>query len=329
MRQPDFIIVGGAASGGGSGAGCKPFQETPSGVVNGVNKTFTLSFTPWLGYTWLYLNGVKQRWFGAPEYTLAGNVITYAIAPKATYWHEIWYCKGPAAMTTGTARAFGDPQGVGSSDSVNWGNNAIYNLLADMAFAGWFKPSSSSSGYIVFRGIGDVSVLQPGNDAFRLQPSISGGKCNLTYAHQYSNAQPESHGFATQLTLDEWVFAAFVRDSVAKTIKVYTGDGTSVSLFGSANYTNQPDGGTDPACQLVIGNTDSGSPNIVLNGGVQEHYVWGRTLTLAELQQAMAGNPPTSALLLSSTMGKTPEIDNSPTGSTGTVTGTSLIPGHS
>jgi hypothetical protein len=60
--------------------------ETPAGVINGVNDTFTITRAPTLCL--LYKNGVYQL-AGGTDYTLASTTITYvALAiPQAGDWH--------------------------------------------------------------------------------------------------------------------------------------------------------------------------------------------------------------------------------------------------
>jgi len=55
--------------------------ETPSGLVNGSNKVFTLSNTPESGTLHLYLNGVHQEEGSAKDYVITGDTITFVDAP--------------------------------------------------------------------------------------------------------------------------------------------------------------------------------------------------------------------------------------------------------
>lgn len=75
---------GGIFSGGGGGGGGTPVQEAPTGAVDGVNVTFTLSQVPAANASVdLSLDGVTQRQGGGLEYTLSGTTITMATAPLA------------------------------------------------------------------------------------------------------------------------------------------------------------------------------------------------------------------------------------------------------
>src|SRR5512135_3273351 len=125
VKLPDWRLVGGAFNGAASGGGI-PFEEVPAGVRNGINTVFRLSFTPWLGFLQLHLNGNLQNKF-VPRFSLSGNVITFSIPPKATDEMYCWYFKGPGSPNvpnTGVARAFGNI-GQGTGDMVDWGNSAL------------------------------------------------------------------------------------------------------------------------------------------------------------------------------------------------------------
>lgn len=54
--------------------------ETPTGDINGSNKTFTLANTPTAGTVALYLNGQRLD-AGGEDYTISGATITMMEAP--------------------------------------------------------------------------------------------------------------------------------------------------------------------------------------------------------------------------------------------------------
>ncbi len=97
------IVNKAAATGGGVGPTGPPgpqgppgpsgvanaVQETPSGVLNSSNVTFTLTYIPISGSLILQLNGVTQLF--PEDATLVGSTITYLVAPKATDWHQANY----------------------------------------------------------------------------------------------------------------------------------------------------------------------------------------------------------------------------------------------
>ncbi len=57
-------------------------RETPTGLTNNSNVTFTLANTPIAGKESVYLNGILQDLGGANDYTISGAVITFNNAPK-------------------------------------------------------------------------------------------------------------------------------------------------------------------------------------------------------------------------------------------------------
>jgi len=62
------------------------YTETPAGVINGVNGTFTLSHTPLAGSVLLFLNGNLQPegslGAGTESYTISGATITHLLPPQ-------------------------------------------------------------------------------------------------------------------------------------------------------------------------------------------------------------------------------------------------------
>lgn len=55
------------------------FEEVPSGTVDGMNRTFSLSNTPIPGSLTLYLNIVQRE---GVNFTLSTNIINFLVAPK-------------------------------------------------------------------------------------------------------------------------------------------------------------------------------------------------------------------------------------------------------
>lgn len=56
-------------------------KEIPTGLINGVNTTFTLANTPIAGSEHIYRNGVLQESGAGNDYTISGATITYLTAP--------------------------------------------------------------------------------------------------------------------------------------------------------------------------------------------------------------------------------------------------------
>jgi hypothetical protein len=72
----------GALAGGGGSSPNFADAETPSGLINSSNVTYTLAHTPNpAGSLQLYHNGLMNTAGGA-DYTLSGSTITYGSAPS-------------------------------------------------------------------------------------------------------------------------------------------------------------------------------------------------------------------------------------------------------
>lgn len=56
-------------------------RETPVGVVDGANVTYTLAYTPIAGTEHVFYQGILQDQGGSDDYTIVGPVITFNTAP--------------------------------------------------------------------------------------------------------------------------------------------------------------------------------------------------------------------------------------------------------
>jgi hypothetical protein len=71
-------------------------RETPSGLIDGINKEFLLSHTPIMGSDHIYLNGLLQDSGIDEDYTINDNMITFNEAPypgmkiKCSYRYKIF-----------------------------------------------------------------------------------------------------------------------------------------------------------------------------------------------------------------------------------------------
>ncbi len=334
IRQPDYIIIGGGRT--SAGASQSIISEEPAGTKNGSNVTFTLSFppSPCAGQSpafalLLYLNGIRQSPYanGSGDYSLNGNIITYAEPPLAGQQHEAFYFVGASAGTLpGRARFFNS-----SSASVDYGNADLYRISGDVSFGCWVQFPSNAQGLMVSQGKAfTVDAM------YEFAVTGSSGAWNLAYLHAYnSNGSTENHTFTANVQNDLWRYVGFSRDTFAKTVKAYLRTGASMSLLGTFSYTNNPNAGLSSAAHLQIGNYFNGPGNVSFEknfiGKIQEHYLSSRTgpWSSDEHLATSNGNPPTDGLVLSCPMGNTPELDTSGNGGVGAVTGTTLVQGHS
>ena len=68
-------------------------RETPSGLVNGTNTSYTLANTPVSGTEQVYLNGMLQEPGAGNDYTISGATITYLTAPLSGDKIRVTYIK--------------------------------------------------------------------------------------------------------------------------------------------------------------------------------------------------------------------------------------------
>ncbi len=213
---------------------------------------------------------------------------------------------------------------------MNYGTNATLFNLQDMSLGVWIKLNSSSQGVIIAYGTGSGSLAD--NTDFVLAVAGSSGSWGLEYGHDYGSggATDQYHTFSAAIPNDRWVYVGFTRDTTAKTVKFYIGNGNSIQLLEQFAYTTNHDGGTSSNCLMQVGNhTGSAGPfPYPFIGTAEEHYVSSAKWTLADHESAMRGNPSLTGLVLGSVMGDDPEVDISGNGNIGAVTGTTLVSGH-
>jgi hypothetical protein len=68
-------------------------RETPSGLQDSVNTTYTLSFTPIVGTEEVFLNGMLQEPGVGNDYTITTSTITYSVALTPTDKMRVTYRK--------------------------------------------------------------------------------------------------------------------------------------------------------------------------------------------------------------------------------------------
>jgi hypothetical protein len=72
-----IILPDQSLGGGGSAGGYQPFNEVPSGAIDGSNRTFVLSVTPVFITFWVNFPLIEGLGF-----TIIGNTVTTALAPQ-------------------------------------------------------------------------------------------------------------------------------------------------------------------------------------------------------------------------------------------------------
>ena len=223
-----------------------------------------------------------------------------------------------------------------STDLLDWGNDPSWNITGDLSIGVWVKFPSDAHNNGVIIEFGQNGSSNPVNTNYILMSyGSTGGPWDIHYYHDYASGFniSESHVFATKIPNDTWRYLFLVRDDTALTVSLYMASvgSSALTLVETWSYTNHPDGGGDPTNRMTLGfqhGGTGGAGEATLIGAVEEHYVWNRKLTTDEGFAAMQRNGPIDAMVLGCFMGDDPEIDISGTGASGTVTGTTLVPGH-
>lgn len=225
----------------------------------------------------------------------------------------------PAASAAGVARYFAGPL---FTNNIDWGASVL-SITGDLSIGMWIKLDAASEGFLI------SNTARFYDWPYSLYVSGSSGSWNITYRH--TNGSDYNIEFTAALLNDKWYYIGISRDTSISTVTMYLGqeDGTFTTV-GSGTYAAPPanSGIFDPP-HLYIGNAITGDGfNHYLEGTVQEQYMWSRAISSAEHQAAMGGSPSATNLVLSCAMGNNPEVDTSPSGLTGVVTGTTLVRGH-
>ncbi len=314
-------VAGGAGDGGGGSVAPLFIDEVPKGVIDGVNREFFLSNTP-SPQNWcqLSLNGGKQH--PGRQITIAGNIITYAVAPLPGDDHYAWYVvgQGVSARNLGQARHF-----AGGTDGIDYGCDPAFHILGDLSIGVWIRLAEDSSGTILQYGRNSYQPSE--NHNYRLGLSGPSGSRNIQYSHDHDVNEwiDTTHDFPAALPNGLWRYVGISRDDTAQTLALCIGDGSVIQLIDTWTYPNSPTDGNAATCHLTVGHV---LPGLAYVGDIAEHYIWGgRALSLDEHSAAMTGNPERAGLIFAVQMGSTPERDYI-SGRSGAVTGTTLIDGH-
>lgn len=313
-----------------------PVWEVPRDSGDGLTWFTSFKFATWAYNLYGVIVVVNGRWYDPHigDYTVDPDNQSFtlhtmmALRPGEAI-HVIYWPKSPVVANPNLgARRFD-----GAGDYISYGTNAVFRITGDLTLAAWVRVPSDGQGIVMMYGDavpGGGTVA--GNELYSLSVVGSDDDWGFYYYHENPVGTSNDATFSAGFPTDAWRFIAVVRDTGAQELTGYIGDGLTLTPLGTVGYTNQPAGGTDPTNELVIGNAGSPPPGggaQEYKGDLQEHYIWNRVLGETELAQAMVGQPPASGLVLSvRILGNDPEHDESPTGASGAVTGTTVIAGR-
>ncbi len=218
--------------------------------------------------------------------------------------------------------------GSGSdTDVLDWGDSSVYKITGDLSIGIYINLPSNAQGVIIKRGKNTGAA----SESYDLLVAGSSGAWDIEYLHDYSGASNnEKHTFATAIQNGKWVYIGISRDASAKTVSLYLGDGSTLTLIETWGYSHDIVD-ADATSRLTVGNDVGGSAGDIdpapLVGVVEEHYIHNRVLSSSEHINSMKGNPSFTGMVLGCFMGDDPEVDIAGSGE-GEVTGTTLIQGH-
>ena len=330
-----------AASAAVASAGTGTLHREPlKGIVDGTNRTFYTTYLP------EDPPGVQVSAGGRVMNDFAGDFVLTASEGKIVYAsglqprvrtdgtpedHHCLYVRKGAGPGIGNP-ALGARKFAGGTDAIDYGNNAAWLLQGDMTAAVWLKLASNAVDIGMIISYGRASAAQDANRPFTLMTTGASGAWQIKYQHE---SGPDETNEVT-LTFDtsehfpnnEWRLLVIVRDATAKTVSVSLGNVSAMLVTDTQSYGANPDGGGSASNTLALGIQSGGATAKVaaFKGIIGDHYLWSRKLTTPEITALRSGSPPPSGIVLSvPVLGASPEVDTSPTGGSGTVTGTEIV----
>ncbi len=169
----------------------------------------------------------------------------------------------------------------GVDDYVDCGNSSAFRILSDMSVSLWFKRALSSAfkpTLIAVEGGGTVET-EVQNAVFYLSVLFAAtSQADARYIHEYGPGINEYYDFDTNIAPDAWTHVVVVRDTVAKTVKLYE----NASLVGGFNYSVDPTS-TNEQPKVTIGSRHGGTHNF--EGSIDEVAIHDRALSAEEIQQ--------------------------------------------
>ena len=331
---------GGAGGGtGGLGTGSIVW-ERPRGLVDGTNDTFLSTYIPQLLETEnrsiiVVKAGLTMYPFDDTDYTVTVDegkfVYASGVQPQPGDDHHIIYVK-KGGQSIGNP-AIGARKFAGGTDIISYGNSATFNLLGDMAMGVWVRFNSDTASDELIFGYG-YNSLNPSHP-YHMGTAGSSGAWDMRFAHERAGNVYTTFDFDTSLPNDQWFYVGMSRDITFGNVHCYVWNSSGQLVYASQGTILGPPVNNESANTiLALGSTGNNDPATwpqqkPFHGICQEHYLWNRTLTKDEHEQAMGGSPPSSGLILSvRLLGNSPEQDESSTGASGTVTGTTVVQGR-
>lgn len=326
-------VAAGGGSGSGEAAGIRDvwvFDSTTlgtiTGTINGSNVTFNVRYIPNPNEAFfLFLNGSEV---GEQEfYTRIGTEVTFTVAPvSGDFIHARYITRRAVEAASGTLEALARDFDAVDLDNLDFGLHDEHKLAGDMSIGVWVRTNNATAngdGILCKAHYFSVYIGAVQGDGFR--PDFSHWRGITTSI--------SSSGPSFTLTSNEWRYLGLsINRSVTPWhIDWYLGNGSDfIQTSLDAGFSSDV---IDPSVNhpLLVG---EGGPFFVddhFEGDIADQFIWNRKIAEAEHLQAMlstfdaATPPPLADLVHWVRMGDNPEVDKAPTGSSGTVNGTTLI----
>ncbi|MDO8592254.1 MAG: DUF2341 domain-containing protein [bacterium] len=226
---------------------------------------------------WDYNNGKPVGWWkfdegqGGIAHDASGNNNNGTIYPGTGGTQT-------ATSTMWTNGASGKRNGSlnfdGADDWVNLGRPSNLQIMGDVTMSLWLKAASYSGAQdTLFGWAGGSSDAEAYNHLYLFSVNGIG---DINYHHEYGAGVNQTNTFDTNLSKNVWYNTIVVRDTTAKTVKLYI-DG---KYFGVYNYSSDPTGGS--SADLRIGGLYGTSYNF--DGQIDDVRVYNYALTAAQVR---------------------------------------------
>ena len=219
-------------------------------------------------------------------------------------------------------------------DYIDFGTLQTLYVQSDWSVGLWVFLAANAHGNLVsMLNAGDSANYALGAACYVLSVRSGASDANgnpqfgLEYVHDNNQGHEYLYSPSSTVPANRWVYVGASRNSAAKTVTFYWGDGTNVYSLGSASYSNMP-GVTGGQAHLTLGafwyenfsNTPANSDFYPAISQMASAFMWAGNLAQADHAAAMSGQPSQSGLLLDVTdLTTNPVISNSPV--TGTLQG--------
>jgi len=193
------------------------------------------------------------------------------------------------------------PEFNGSSNNILCGKSYT---LGDVTIEAWVSLDTAAAGAIIQHA--KINDLEADNIVYNLETDASQ---NLYARWEYGAGIDEPVTSTANVPLTTWTYVAEVRNVTANTVTWYI---NGVQSGNATSYTNDPTGGTDASCQLVIGYRVSstltywdGKIDELRVSGIIRTAAWIKASYLTQSDQFITSYPPTAAATISSAANQT------------------------